>query len=186
MPSSGDLQHLVDEGRFDGLLREVTLADVARAWMRYEHRADAEGNTGIDDPDWWAVEVWMDDVWWVDENRVRAGILELVAAAETDLDFGVLGAAVMEMFVADDEERLLWLEKQAGTSEPFRRSLANVWVWGIEADAIAQRAEAAAGVPLPRPDSTLNAEQVAALDVAKSLRQSVAALKASLDRIDPP
>ncbi len=149
--SSGDLQRLVDDGRFDDLLREVTLADVARAWMRYQHRYEAEGNPGIDDPDWWAVEVWMAEGWWAEEKRVRAGILELVAAAQTDADFGVLGAAIMEMFVADDEDRLRWLEEQARASDAFRRSLANVHVWAQVRDEVAARAEGAAGVHLPRP-----------------------------------
>ncbi|MGO9874060.1 MAG: hypothetical protein ACLPVY_09700 [Acidimicrobiia bacterium] len=152
MPTSDELQRLVDDRRFDELLREVTLADVVRAWMRYQHRYQAEGDLpGLEDPDWWAVDVWMDEGWWADEERVRAGILELVAAAETESDFGVLGAAIMEMFVADDDDRLCWLEEQARDSSPFRRSLANVHLWGEVRDEVAARVEAAAGVRLPRP-----------------------------------
>ena len=72
VPGSDDLQRLVDHGRFDDLLREVTLADAARAWMRYQHRCQAEGDLpGLDDPDWWAVDAWMDEGWWADESRVR-------------------------------------------------------------------------------------------------------------------
>lgn len=127
----------------------------------------------------------MDEGWWADEKRVRAGILELVTAAASDADLDVLGAAVMEVFVADDDDRLGWLEEQARASERFRRSLANVWVWGCEADSVAQRVELAAGVPLVRPPTTLNAEQVAALAVAKRLRASVAALEAALDLMGP-
>jgi hypothetical protein len=93
----------------------------------------------------------MDEGWWADEDRVRAGIQALVATAKTDDDFGMLGAAVMEMFVADDDDRLRWLEEQAGASEPFRRSLANVWIWGEVADDTSARVEAAAGVRLKRP-----------------------------------
>ena len=52
------------------------------------------------------------------------------------------GAAVMEMFVVDDDDRLRWLEEQAGASEAFRRSLANVWIWGEVADGVAARVEA--------------------------------------------
>ena len=118
--------------------------------MRYQRRYDAAGNPGVDDPDWWAVEFWMDE-WWTDEKRLREGILELVAAAETDADFGVLGAAIMETFVADDDDRLRWLEEQASASARFRRSLANVYVWGLERNEVAARVEAAAGVRLPRP-----------------------------------
>jgi len=86
-----------------------------------------------------------------EEKRVHAGILELVAAAETDADFGVLGAAIMEMFVADDDDRSRWLEEQATASEPFRRSLANVRVWGDLRDEVSARVEGAAGVRLARP-----------------------------------
>jgi hypothetical protein len=143
------LQRLVENGRFDDLLQRVTLTDVANAWMRYHHRYEAGGNPGIDDPDWWAVEAWMPDEWWADEKRVRHGILELVAAAETDADFGVLGASIMEMFINADEDRLAWLEEQAVHSEAFQRSLRNVHIWRVESDAIAQRVEAAAGAPLP-------------------------------------
>jgi hypothetical protein len=176
VPASGDLQRFVDEARFDELLRAVTLADVSRAWMRYQQRDQAEGNPGIDDPDWWAVEVWMADAWWTDEQRVRAGILELVAAAVTDADFAILGAAVMEMFIVPDEDRLAWLEEQAFHSEALQRSLRHVRVWARESDAIAERVEAAAGAPLPRPATTLNAEQIAALDAANRLRSSAAEL----------
>jgi hypothetical protein len=156
VPKSPDLKRLVDDGLFDALLREVTLSEVARAWMRYQHREHEPvgpdlDDPGIDDPDWWAVSTWMDEDWWADEARVRTGILELVAAAETDSDFGILGAAVIEMFIVDDDDRVLWLEEQAGASEAFRRSLANVWIWGEVQDDIAARVEAAAGVRLKRP-----------------------------------
>jgi hypothetical protein len=129
VPQGSALQRLVDDGRFDDLLREVTLADVAQAWMGYQHRYHDDGDPGIDDPDWWAVAVWMEEGWWADEKRVREGILELVAAAETDADFGVLGAAIMEMFVAHGDDRLYWLEEQAAHSEAFQRSLRNVHIW---------------------------------------------------------
>jgi hypothetical protein len=117
--------------------------------MRYHHSYHAEGDLSTDDPDWWAVEFWMNE-WWADENQLREGILELVAAAETEVNFAVLGAAIMEDFVADDDDRLRWLEQQASASEAFRRSLANVRVWGMCRDEVAARVEDAARVPLPR------------------------------------
>jgi hypothetical protein len=82
---------------------------------------------------------------------LRDGVLALVAAAETDQDFGNIGAGVLEYVVSNDEDRLRWLEAQAHASEPFRRSLANIYVWGIHRDEVAARVEAAAGVRLPRP-----------------------------------
>lgn len=162
----------------------MTLTEVAQAWMRYQHRYQADGDPGIHDPDWWAVDAWMAVEWWADENRVRAGLLELVAAAETDADFGTLGAAIMELFVTDDERRLGWLEQQAAHSEPFHRSLRNVHIWGEQSDVIAQRVEAAAAARLPRPAATLNAEQVATRDAATRLRQSAAALRAFWENLD--
>ena len=151
MTNSRELQRLVDEGQFEDLLRLVSLAEVAQAWMRYQHKAQSEADPGFDDPDWWAVEMWMEDRAWANEQRLHDGVLALVAAAETDLDFGVVGAAVIEYIVAEDEDRLGWLEAQARVSEPFRRSLANIYVWGVQPDAVAERVEAAAGVRLPRP-----------------------------------
>ncbi len=61
----------------------------------------------------------MQDDAWADEERLRDGVLALVAAAETDQDFGNIGAAVLEYVVTTDEDRLRWLEAQALVSEPF-------------------------------------------------------------------
>jgi hypothetical protein len=166
---SRSLQQLVDARRFDDLLREVSLADVATAWMR-QHQNIGLTMEPETDPDWWAVEAWMDEQWWADEDRVRAGLLELVAAAETDDDYGVLGAAVMEVFVTDSNNRLAWLEARAAESEPFRRSLRNVYVWGQVPDGVAQRVEEAAGAPLPRP--THIADAATRAEVHK-LRQAI-------------
>lgn len=149
----GRLQGLVNARRFDDLLRVVTLADVAQAWIRYQHDHAGTGPTMTPETDanWWAVEAWMENEWWADETRVRTGILELIAAAETDLDFGVIGAAVMEVFINQDADRLAWLERHATASDRFRRAFANVYVWGELPDAIATRVEAAASTRLPRP-----------------------------------
>jgi hypothetical protein len=148
------LQQLVDERRYDELLREVTLDDIARAWIRYQRRNPTGDEQGLDDPDWWAVELWMDNerrrgAWWTDEARVRGGILAIVAAAGAH-DVGIIGAGIMELFIANDDDRISWLEEQARDSDMFRRSLANVYVWGSARKHIAERVERAAGVPLPR------------------------------------
>jgi hypothetical protein len=145
------MQQLVDARRFDDLLREVSLADVAEAWMRFHHNDRSGDGRGVDDPDWWAVELWQNDASWADEQRLRDGVLALVDAAETDSDFGAIGAAVLEYAVTDDDDRLRWLEAQAAASQGFRRSLAVIYVWGRHRDAVAARVEAAARVRLPRP-----------------------------------
>jgi hypothetical protein len=152
--SGSELQRLVDERRFEDVLQRVSLAEVAHSWMRYHHRYERDpgnGDPGDDDPDWWAVEMWQLDEKWADEDRLRTGVLELVAAAEKDSDYGAIGAGIVEYMINDDEERLQWIETQARESDGFRRSLANVYVWGVEPDSIAARIEAAAGVRLPRP-----------------------------------
>jgi hypothetical protein len=145
------MQQLVDACRFDELLDVVSLNEVAHAWMRYQHKVQRGNDPGVDDPDWWAVEMWQQDASWADEQRLRDGVLELVAAAETDQDFGVIGASVLEYMVTDDEDRLRWFEENATESEAFRRSLSNIYVWGRRRDDVARRIEAAARVRLPRP-----------------------------------
>jgi hypothetical protein len=147
MTDSGRFQELVDDQRYDELLTEVTTSDIAATWMRYQ-RSGAES---VDHPDWWAVELWIDPDWWEhDERLVRDGVLALVAICQTDDEFDLVGAAVMEVLVEDDEDRLRWIEEQAAASPAFRRSLADVWIWD-EPDHVFQRVERAAGVPLTRP-----------------------------------
>jgi hypothetical protein len=149
--TSEHLLRLVEAGDVDALLREVSPQDVAEAWMRY-HRLGV--NRDHDDLDWWAVETWILREWWDDEARVRDGILRLVALADDDSDFGIIGAAIQEGFVEGawhDESRVTWIEEHADASEPFRRSLANVQIWGYVSHDIARRVEAAARTRLPRP-----------------------------------
>ncbi len=176
---SRSLQQLVNEHRFDDLLRVVTLSDIATAWMRYQHENIALTMEPESAPDWWAIETWMDEQWWADEQRVRAGILELIAAAKTDEDYGVLGAAVMEVFVTDSDERLAWLESQAAESEPFRTSLRNVYVWGLWPDNVSQRVEDAAGAPLRRPRGMADA---ATRQEVRKLWQTMERLRDSIRR----
>jgi hypothetical protein len=151
MVDSRQLQQLIDARQFDDVLQVVSLTEVAQAWMRYWHKVQEGQNPGVDDPDWWAIEMWQEDASWADEQRLRDGVLALVAAAETEQDFALIGAGVVEYIVTDDEDRLHWIEDQARGSERFRRSLANIYVWGTERDEVAARIEAAAGVRLPRP-----------------------------------
>jgi hypothetical protein len=148
------LQQLVDDRRYDELLREVTLDDIAETWVRYQRREPTVDEPWENHPDSWAVDLWMDNespstAWWSDEARVRAGILAIVEAADPE-DEGIIGAAIMEVFVNKDDDRIAWLEEQARNSERFRGSLANLWLGGDVPDPIFERAERAAGVPLVR------------------------------------
>lgn len=154
MTGSRHLQNLVDLRLYDELLREVTLADIGEAWVRYHH-ADSHPADTYEDPDWWAVELWQDtltdgDAWWAREDRVRGGILAIVDAADDD-DVGIIGAAIMEAFISNDAGRLEWLEEQARVSDRFRRSLANVWIGGEVRSDVFLRVERAAGAGIPWP-----------------------------------
>lgn len=147
--SNRHLQELVDDERFEDLLAEVGSEYVAEAWIAYQNTAEHPRDPA-EDLNWWAIDLWMSEAWWSDEPRVRDGILRLVDAARTDADFGVLGAAVMEDFIVDDEDRVAWVERHAAASEPFRRALANVWISDCS-DWVFERVERAAGVMLARP-----------------------------------
>lgn len=141
------LQRCIDNGDVDGLLSEVTEEDVARTWVEYNRRAHPEDTD--DDPLWWAVELWLSQEWWADEQRVRRGLLMLVNLAGDD-ELGNVGAGPLEVFVCDDESRLSWIESVAPTSAAFRKALSNVWVYFDVSQASFERVEAAAETPLPR------------------------------------
>jgi hypothetical protein len=140
---SARLKRLVDERRFEELSGLVSLEKIAETWMRYQ-RLD---NSRAALRDWWAVDLWMNEGWWSDEKRVRDGLLRLVEHAESDDDFGNLGAAVMEVFISADEGRLVWVDQQAAGSEKFREAMSHAWVWELPDQAF-RRMEKAAGVAL--------------------------------------
>ena len=129
---------------------EITLAEVATAYFAYRH-----GDQHEDDPNFWAIDLWfpVNDEWWQDEERVRAGLLALVDAAPDDDDLLYVGAGPLEDFIEHDDSRVRWIEAQASMSARFRRALSNVWIWGSVPDEVAERVERAAGVPLAKPES---------------------------------
>ncbi len=143
------LQTLAEEGRVEELLRVVSFDTVIETWLRY-HRTNHEPDDPNDDPDWWAVELWFSPAWWSDEGRVRDGLLRLIETAGEE-ELGVVAAGPLEVFLYDNESRLVWVERRAAESERFRRALAQVWVWDLPTDTFG-RLERAAGRPLPRPD----------------------------------
>ncbi len=143
------LQTLVDEGRVDELLGLVPVGTVTETWLRY-HGVEERADDSDDDPDWWAVELWMSPAWWSDEQRVREGLLRLIEAADDDA-LSVVAAGPLEVFLCDDPSRLQWIERQARRSEKFRRALAQVRVSELPSGAFA-RLERAAGIRLARPD----------------------------------
>lgn len=163
------LQRLVDEKKFDDLLRRVTLEEVAEAWHCYHRR----GAHGLDDPDWWAVEYWLEAR--APESQRRQGLLALIAAAATDEEAQMVGAGPLGDYLSavtllwppqprgvssmewagraskhGFPERIAWAEAQRASAR-FRAALSVVWVWGEIEDELAARLEAVAGRSLPRP-----------------------------------
>ncbi len=151
LPDHERYGRLVTDGRVDELLREVTEAQVAQAWARYHNRYVATTNPPDDDPDWWAVHLWMDSEWFTDERRVREGILRLFDLAATDAVLEFIGISIMEGdFFTEVQSRVDWVEARALESARFRRVLANLRLSDV-GEEVLERLERAAGKPLARP-----------------------------------
>jgi hypothetical protein len=143
---SAELTALVDAGDLDGLLECVTLEEIAEVWWRAKLRRDIDW----DDPDFWALEVWMDGFLGGREDLLRRGILALVDRAPPEGYLGHVGASVLEVFINADEDRVRWIEEQAERSPAFRGALANVWISDVPSD-VFLRVERAAGTELAWP-----------------------------------
>ena len=100
--------------------------------------------------DWWAVEFWLVPAFH-EEDTLRAGLLALIASAETSDDLAMVGAGPLEAFVCDDESRVRWLEREMETSPKLKAALSNTYCWGHLSDAVCARLERAAEARLPRP-----------------------------------
>jgi hypothetical protein len=145
--TSKELTALVDAGDIDGLMQRVTLEEIADVWWRAKLRPETiEWN----DPDFWALEFWMDPPLWEREDLLRRAILTLVERAPAQADLGHIGASILEVFINEDDERLRWVEEQAERSSAFRKALANVWISDLPSD-VFLRVERAAGTELPWP-----------------------------------
>jgi hypothetical protein len=145
------LRHLLAEARADEVIAEVTEEEVAAGWTRFQQRHPAGTEQPSDDPDWWAVELWMSSEWSSDERRVRTGILRLVELAGSDDELEYIGISLMELdFFRSNPSRLEWVETQAAGSDRFRRTLAGLYLWNA-GDRVLERVERADGVELPRP-----------------------------------
>lgn len=140
---SKHLQELLDNHRVQELLNEVTVVDVAEAWNCY-HRRNVDDS---DDPDWWAVELWLDPL---PADVRRSGLIALVDTVDDD-QLGMVGAGPLEDFVSDDDDDLRWLEEQAALNARLRQALRNAWVVTSVAPETLARLDAAAGAVLKRP-----------------------------------
>ena len=145
------LWRLVDEGEIDRVFALATVEDMAQAWLSEQRREHPpEEDVADDDPYWWALELWWRPEWLRDVDRVRAGLLALVDAAETDDELGLIGAAPLESFVSDNADDLNWLEQQCSISPKLRRALAGVWCSDFVSAETLALLDRAAGVPLAR------------------------------------
>jgi|SRR5581483_6797728 len=121
------LEGLVDAGDLDGLLSRVTLDEIADAWWRHNLRDfDDDTDAALADPDWWAVEAWLDHLFDKDEALAARALRALAERVPPEADLGLLGAGPVEEFVTD-EARLCWIESEAARSPNLRAALANVY-----------------------------------------------------------
>ena len=122
------LQALVDDERVQDLLAVVSPEQIVETWLRYHRRQTNDPN----DPDWWAVELWMTGGWWADESRVREELLRLIDRAD-ERTLGVVAAGPLEVFIGvwGDDSRLAWIERESKRSEKFRKALTSVQVWEL-------------------------------------------------------
>jgi len=145
-PRHAELQRLVDDEDVAGVLAIVSLDDIAASWCGYHAREVHDD----DDPDWWAIELFMTRDFVADRRRHRAALLRLLAHADSPGVLGVVGAGPLENFVSDDEGDLRWLEAEAPRNPRLREALAVVWCDGEVTAATMARLDAVAARPLPR------------------------------------
>jgi hypothetical protein len=141
------LQALVDEDDLDRLLTLVSLADLAAAWCRYASRPHSPDET--DGPDWWAVDLFYNDEIYRRPELYRALVLTMVDQA-SEAVLGAIGAGPLENFVSNDEDDLLWLERECSTNPKLRIALSGVWFPAFMSEEAVRRLEVAAGVHPPR------------------------------------
>src|ERR1700704_2314712 len=102
------LEAMTRDARLDDFLAEVSLAEIAEAWVCYTSRS---ADSSYDD-DWWAIEFWLSrGLGYQREDVAREGLLALVAAAPDEL-LGHVGAGPFEDFICADEDRIAWIERQ--------------------------------------------------------------------------
>lgn len=148
-PDSKRLQQLLDDFEIDEVLSLVSLEEIADAWCGYQTREHIRG-VEDEDPDWWAVELLMNETFLSDEVRIRSTLDLILERADDEKVFGVFAAGPLEDFVDDDESRLVWIEERAAASPRFREALQRIWIWSLPPE-VFERVERAAGAPLPRP-----------------------------------
>jgi hypothetical protein len=138
-----NLIELVEQGRISELLQRVSPDDIAAAWCRY-HSTDEPIPDG-EDPDWWAVELWLSPAWWTSPQRIREELVRLIDAAPDDSTLAAVGAGPLEAFLTDDPKDLQWLEEQAMSSTRFRTALAIAHIPSSLSQEAASRIKRASG-----------------------------------------
>jgi hypothetical protein len=113
------LETWIENEQIDRVVQAVSETEIAQTWLDY-HRTN-------DDDAWWAVALWLSEGWWRYEDLVRSGILRLIDLARSRYELSIIGAAILEAFVTDNESDLRWIEEQAKSSADFRYALSTAY-----------------------------------------------------------
>ena len=154
-PEALDPDAFYEPGALGPAIKRIGVDRLTRSWLRWHYRSNAGDSVPIDelddDPDWWAVDAFINQESWEDEDLLRSALLGLIEAAGPDWDaLGHVAAGPLEDFIDESADRLRWVEEQAARSATFRRALTGVWAWTLP-ESVFTRLERAAGSPLPRP-----------------------------------
>jgi hypothetical protein len=123
---------LIDHDKIDELMLEVSVVDIANAYLRFMRRSDERLRVDdFVDPDQWAFDLRWSPNWYRDEARLRWSLLALVQCAQGPDDLGSIGAGPLEDFVRDEPSRIEWLVEQAEGSSRFREALSGAWGWDV-------------------------------------------------------
>lgn len=144
------LEELIYESDIDGLFEIVTLDDVVEAWCSYNSREhDYDSEETADDPDWWAVDLFMSSAL-SRVPEVHRALLVKLALHASDEALWTFAAGPLEDFVSDDPDDLAWLEEQCQDHERMRMALRGVWCASYVSEETLLRLDRMAGAELKR------------------------------------
>ena len=144
------IEQLILDNDLDALFEIVTMDDVVTAWCSYNSREhDYDSDEPVDDPDWWAVDLFMAQ----SLSRlpeIHRALLVQIALSAGDEALLTFAAGPLEDFVSDDPDDLTWLEEQCRTHERMRIALRGVWCASHVSAETLQRLDRMAGAELAR------------------------------------
>jgi hypothetical protein len=146
------IEDYVDGDDIDGLLTLVTIEEIALAWHRYEEAPQPKDHHH---PDFWSCSLLFGSAVWRRDDLVRPLILELVEHGPEE-SLGAVAAGVLESFISDDEDDVVWLEAQCATNQRLRLAVSQVWCASWVSEETMDRLDAASGRFLSRPSPGRN------------------------------